>query len=633
MLFVIFIPSTFTHFILTFLKVDYGKRINVCNYLISLFLGLTVYTRLFARDIGPFLVFPYWLKPRFPFFIHSIHFFTNIIYSHFLMLRAIKYYSGILKNQVLYIFIGPAIGFSAGAINYLTWYRVPIPPFLNFLVSISVVFVSYAIIKYRLMDIRVALTRAGVFIAVYLLVLGIPFWIGFKYLGQGPWILPVSIMAVFATAGPFIYIFLQRRAEDALLKERRRYQETINNLSETMIEIRDIEKLLPTITSTVGEAVKIKFAMIFLKQDEYKSFQLKSCYPKEAKSRCQELIPLDDALISILNQRRKPLLSEEIGHQDKINLDSGVLIPCFGKEGLRAILVLGAKANNQMYTPDDLLVFETLSYNTSFAIENCTFWKEIEDRHRKARLQEMDAFSYSLAHEIDNPMTFVCNLARFLKEHFLKYITDPEERKEVEEMCNIIMEGSERVMGMVKAIRQFGQKTTGELEPLNLQEVIEGFFKLYSPELKANFIIFSKEMPDEIIYVKGVAAELQQVLMIFAKNAIHAMMYSQEKKIYLKVIKVNQSTVRIAVSDTGYGIKKENLHTIFEPFFTSKASTEGTGMGLHNAKGFVLRHQGRIWAESEGEGKGATFIFELPILQDVKPEDFKKKDSKTDWAY
>jgi signal transduction histidine kinase len=245
----------------------------------------------------------------------------------------------------------------------------------------------------------------------------------------------------------------------------------------------------------------------------------------------------------------------------------------------------------------------------------------------------MDAFSYSLAHEIDNPMTFVRNLARFLKEHFLKYITDPEEHKEVEEMCNIIMEGSERVMGMVKAIRQFGQKTTGELEPLNLQEVIEGFFKLYSPELKANFIIFSKEMPDELICVKGVAAELQQVLMIFAKNAIHAMMYSQEKKIYLKVTKVNQNTVRIAVSDTGYGIKKENLETIFAPFFTSKASTEGTGMGLHNAKGFVLRHQGRIWAESEGEGKGATFIFELPILQDVKPEDFKKKDSKTDWAY
>src|SRR3989338_4215759 len=66
MLFVIFIPTTFVHFILTLLKGDVGrrKRINFSNYLISSLLGLTVYTRFFASDIGPFLVFPYWLQPR-----------------------------------------------------------------------------------------------------------------------------------------------------------------------------------------------------------------------------------------------------------------------------------------------------------------------------------------------------------------------------------------------------------------------------------------------------------------------------------------------------------------------------------------------------------------------------------------
>jgi signal transduction histidine kinase len=309
-----------------------------------------------------------------------------------------------------------------------------------------------------------------------------------------------------------------------------------------------------------------------------------------------------------------------------------MLIPCFGKDGLLAIIILGAKPNHAMYTDDDILTFKRLSSITSLGIESCTYWKEIEDRHRKSRLQEMEDFSYSLAHEIDNPMTFVRNLARFLKDHFLKYITELEEQKEVEEMCNLIMEGSERVMGMVKAIRQFGQKTTGEFETLNLQETIEGFFKLYSPEMKANFVMHTKEMPEESIFVKGSAVELQQVLMIFAKNSIHAMKYSQEKKLAFKITRLNHTTVRVAVTDSGYGIKKENLHTIFEPFFTTKASTEGTGMGLHNAKGFIVRHNGRIWAESEGENKGATFIFELPIVLEVKPEDFKKKE-KTNWAY
>ena len=547
-----------------------------------------------------------------------------------LLFSRLKKESGIKKEQIKYVCLAFGLG-TFGIVDYLIKYPIfNIYPFGYVCALFFNGLIAFAILRYRLLDINLALTRAGIFIIVYTFVLGIPFVIGYKY---GLWHTATWFMLFLATLGPFFYTYLRRQAEETLLKDQRRYQEILKNLSKTMVNIRDLDELLKTNTSTIVDAVKVSFAAIYLKSSEYGSFQLKTYYPDSAKSRFQEFIPFDHTLINILNHQKRPLSNEEIGPQDKINLDSGLVIPCFGKDGLLSIIILGAKTNNKMYTNDDIFTFENFSYATSLAIENCTFWKEIEDRHRKARLQEMDAFSYSLAHEIDNPMTFVCNLARFLKEHFLKYITDPEERKEVEEMCNIIMEGSERVMGMVKAIRQFGQKTTGELEPLNLQEVIEGFFKLYSPELKANFIIFSKEMPDEIIYVKGVAAELQQVLMIFAKNAIHAMMYSQEKKIYLKVIKFNQSTVRIAVSDTGYGIKKENLHTIFEPFFTSKASTEGTGMGLHNAKGFVLRHQGRIWAESEGEGKGATFIFELPILQDVKPEDFKKKDSKTDWAY
>lgn len=632
MLFVIFVPATFTHFILAFLKIDNNKKINAANYLISTILAFTVYTPLFAKDMGAFLVFPFWLKPGPVFHFHLIHFLGNIIYAHILMLRSLKRTSGILRNQILYVFIGTGIGYTAGVLNYCPWYRIPIPPFLNPLVSIYVAFASYAIIKYRLLDINVALTRAGVFIAIYPLILGVPFWIGFKYLGKGPWIFPMSIMAVFATAGPFIYIFLQKLAEEALLKEQRRYQETLDNLSESLIEIRDIDKLFPTISSTVGEAIKIKFALIYLRQEEYNSFQLKSCYPQEVKSQFPELIPLDDPLISILKQQKKPLLSEEIGDHDKLKLDSGAVIPLFGKSGFLGFIILGAKRNNKMYTNDDLRVLKSLSLRTASTIENCIFWKEIEDRHRKKRLQEMDSFAYSFAHEIHNPLTFVRNLARVLKERFAKYITDLQDRKEFIEMCDVIFEGADRVMTIVEAIRKFGAKTTGEFETLKLQEVIDGFFTLFGPELKTNFVSYTKDVPPEPIYVKGVAAELQQVLMIFGKNSIYAMKNCQEKKLSLKVTKLNHSTVRVAVIDNGEGIKKEIMDLVFRALFTTKASSEGTGMGLSNAKNFISRHNGRISAESEGEGKGSTLIFELPIVQEVKPDDSQKK-GKTDWAF
>lgn len=627
------IPMTFVQFVHAFINKPFSKQQKFVLYIPSVIILIGVIVpgvmirEIVIREWGKESLLGY----AYPYY--GLYFTTFMSYGFWRLIRTFINSEGLYRLRIKYIFLGTFISSIVGA--YFNLYLILlgqykyiwVGPFCSF---ILVTIIAYAILRYRLMDITLAFSRAGVFLIVYTLVLGIPF-IVLRRTGSG--MIATSLAVILATLGPLTYNYLRNRTEKVIFKERRRYQEILINLSKSMVDIRDIEELFKTINSAVVDAVKIKFAVIYLKEEGYKSFQLKSCYPQEAKSRFPELITIDDPLIGILNQRKKPLLSEEIVSQNKVDPNLGLIIPCFGKDGFLGFIALGAKQNNHMYTNDDILSFENLSYATSLAVENCTYWKEIEDRQRKARLQEMDTFSYSLAHEIDNPMTIVYNLARFQKEHFLKYITDPQERKDAEEACDIMMEGSGRVMSMVKAIRQFGQKVSGELEPLHLQEIIEGFSRLYSPELKANCVQFLKEMPEEPIYVKGVAAELQQVLMIFAKNAIHAMKISQEKKLTLKVTRVNHATVRIALSDTGYGVKKGNLETIFAPFFTSKASTEGTGMGLHNAKGFILRHNGRIWAESDGEGKGSTFIVELPVIESIKPESTKKEEGKTKWVF
>jgi len=121
-----------------------------------------------------------------------------------------------------------------------------------------------------------------------------------------------------------------------------------------------------------------------------------------------------------------------------------------------------------------------------------------------------------------------------------------------------------------------------------------------------------------------------QVLVILANNSLHAMKYVKERKINLKVEPVNQDSIRIAFSDSGYGIKKELLPIIFSPFTTTKASSEGTGMGLYNAKKIIDRHKGKIWAESEGEGKGAFFYIELPIAKDITKEELEHIKAKED---
>jgi signal transduction histidine kinase len=630
----IFIPSTFFHFSLALIgqRNKYLKAIFFW-YLISLIFLIFDFTSLFVQDVRPRLFFPHWPTAGITYTPFLAFFIGLTIYAHVLMYKAYKRLTGFKRNQIKYVFLGTAIGFLGGSTNYPLWYGIPVPPLGNILVAVYVFLVAYSIIKYRLMDINVALTRAGVFIMVYLLVLGVPLglmgwgknWLQ-KLFGEAWYWAPVILASILATAGPFIYQSLRRRAEDVILKDQRRYQKALRELSKAMARIRDLDQLLKAITSTIINNVKVGFAAIYVKDDEYKSYKLSSCSPQTEKSRFQEFIPLDYSLVNRLNSEKSPLMSEEIGSQDKIDLNSGIVIPCFIEDNLLAFIALGAKPNSQMYTPDDVLIFETLSYSTSLAIENSIFWKEIEDRQRQARLREMDTYSYSLAHEIDNPMQVILGHATLLKAAIGRTNLSEAERKELEESLDFILECRQRVSTMVEAIRDFGQKATGEHMPLNIEEVVESFAQLYSPQFKANSVVFEKSSQlKEPVFVLGEKPELMQVLVILANNAVHAMTGLKEKKVSLNIELAHHGWVRISFSDNGYGINSENLKIIFKPFVTSKASTEGTGMGLHNALRIVERHKGKIWAESAGQGKGATFFIEFPIAKDVKPEDLEDK--------
>lgn len=624
----IFIPLFFFHFVISFTNRFVTKRKELIFYyifFISYFLISIILPKIFVYNVRSILSFKYYPSPGPLYYLFPIIFGYLVIYGIVLLFKELIEASSLRKNQIKYLFAGIFIGFAGGSTTFFPVFNIKIYPFGTYLVTIYVLTVTYAIIRYRLMDITILAIRALIFSVVYGVLLALPL---FTIFGSKSVIdrISIAIYALLASAAPFIYLFLQRRAEDLLLKDQRRYQHALRELSKTMTRIRDIDQLLKAIVLNVVDTVKVSFAGIYLKDEEYKSYRLKHCFPLKSKDRFQEFIPLDYPLIKVLYDKRLPLLSEEIGPQDKINLDSGLVVPCFMEDDLLGFLVLGAKPNNRMYTPDDIIVFETLSYSTSLAIDNCRFWREIEDRQRKARLQEMDTYSYSLAHEIDNPMYIIIGQAELLKKYFLKCIPDEKERKELEDSFGFILEAAQRVSGMVKAIRDFGSPATGEPRPLKIEEVIESFTKLYSPQFKTNGVSYLKELPVNSIYIRGEKPELMQVLVILANNSLHAMKYSTEKKITLKVEIPNPDWVRICFLDTGCGIRKDLLNVIFSPFTTTKASSEGTGMGLYNAKKIIEKHKGRIWVESGGENKGATFYIELPIAKDITEEELKKED-------
>jgi signal transduction histidine kinase len=551
-----------------------------------------------------------------------------VVLGHYELWKIYRESSSFRKIQTIYLLSGFFIGFVGGFLCLLPAFGINFYPSTSVSGALYALIVTYAIFKYRLMDVKVVITRVGIFVFVYALVLGIPFWIGYT---TKSWFFATSLAAVLATFGPFVYGYLRRHAEQIILKEQHAYQQALRELSETMTHIRDLDKLIKTIATEVVELVKVKFVLIYVKDELHKTFRFKYGYPGKIQGNFLKSISLDSLLAKRLDSNKRPVFGEEAGVLENIGIETGMVVPLFAEDGLLGFMFLGPKQGDRVYTSDDVLVFETLSYSTSLAMENCRFWKEIEERQRFARVQEMNTFSYSLAHEIDNPMTIIIGQANLLKKFFLKEVVmPPEKQREAEEELGYILEAAWRVSGMVDAIQDLGQRSSGEFSLLKINEVVDSFCKLYLPIFRSSSVYFTKDVPEDLPYVRGVKAELMQILVIFSNNAIHAMLArrDKEKKASLKVELRDSEWIRISMTDNGYGITPEKLEIIFAPFVTSKASTEGTGMGLYNAKKIIERHKGRIWAESDGDDLGATFIVEVPIAKDVSPAELKGKEFK-----
>jgi signal transduction histidine kinase len=605
------------------------KRELILYYIIYIvyFIIINIFPKSFVSHVGPILSLNYYPKPGSLYLFFGILYTIFVIYSIKLLYKDFKISGGLRKNQIKYLLLGVSVGFMGGAMTFLPVYGVEIYPIGTYLVIIYVVAITYAIVKYRLMDITIFALRGLIFFVVYGVLLALPL---FTVFGLKPALekISIGIYALLASAAPFVYIFLRKRTEDLIFKRQRHYQDILRNLAKSMLRIRDLKTLLDLVVHTMCKIVKVSFAGIYLTEENYSSFQLKSCYPEKEKRRFKEFIEPEHPLIRTLSSKKRYLFSEELPPQDKITLDSGLIIPFIIEDSLLGFLVIGAKPKQEMFTPDDLIVFETLSYSTSLAIENCRFWKQIEDRQRRARIEEMDIFSYSVAHEIHNPINTILNNTLYLKEYFLKYITDPEERKDIEEACNDTLEVTKRIIRIVEAVHEFGKKIDTKLRILTIEEVINSWLDFYSSQFKYHGIYFTQELPEKTPYIRGIKQELMHIFYNLSNNSIHALIGTKERKIHLKVELPNEDIIRISFSDNGYGIEKDLLPVIFNPFTTTKASTEGTGMGLHIVRQIIERHKGRIWAESEGRDKGATFFIELPQAKDITEEELKMREKE-----
>jgi signal transduction histidine kinase len=131
-----------------------------------------------------------------------------------------------------------------------------------------------------------------------------------------------------------------------------------------------------------------------------------------------------------------------------------------------------------------------------------------------------------------------------------------------------------------------------------------------SVEKKGLAILFHSSGDDRVV------ADREKMSQVFSNLFSNAVKYTENGSIAVSINRERES-VLCSVTDTGRGVHPEFLEKIFDRYFQAPGASKGAGLGLAIAKGWVEAHGGRIWAESEGEGKGTTVTFTLPVQEEA----------------
>lgn len=652
----IFIPVTFYHFILAFLELEKDKqqkKILFLGYIITVFLLFIDFTFLFVKGVTYKPIVGCFYPDAGQFFIFYIILYFGLTgYSCFLMNRALKKLKGQKRNQIEYVFFASVVGFLGGTTTFPLWYQIKVPPFSSHFVWLYSLTITIAILRYRLMDITVAITRTGLFIAVYTIVLGIPFaaalwlknWLIVLF-GTGWWMAPLILMAVLATAGPFIYIYLERKAEARLLKEQRRYQSILKQASLGMTRIRNLQKLLNLITHIVTKTVKIAYAAIYIYNRDTDEYALQVCRDKGRVSAPN--LKTDNPLMVWLISKRRVLVYEEVKRKmqdtdDKVYkrleenmrlLYASVIIPSILEDKFMGFIVLGEKISGQIYTTDDLNVFEVLASQAALAIENAQFYeeaKEMQDQISQAeKMATIGTMADGLSHQINNRF-YALSLITGDSIDTIKMTDTSKCTPEVKQMIEGISKALDRIQAnviqggeVVRGMLRYSRRGEEGFEPLELNKILDGTLEMVQFKVKLAELDIIRNF-NHIPKINGNMAQLEEVFFNFIDNANDAIAerkqtFKEENfrgRITISANPKTESIMEIIVEDNGIGVKSEDFKKIFTPFFTTKISSrKGTGLGLYVIRRIVTEvHKGKIQFESQYK-TGTKFIVELPIAK------------------
>ncbi len=221
------------------------------------------------------------------------------------------------------------------------------------------------------------------------------------------------------------------------------------------------------------------------------------------------------------------------------------------------------------------------------------------------KLAAMGRLTSQIAHELNNPLYGIMNTLELLKTE----VPPDNKRRKILDMA---LSETVRLTELLRKMLSFSKPDEEERQPVDINTIVDEILLLMAKQLQENSIRISSSFSENLGKVYASKNQLRQVFLNMISNARDAM--PDGGTITMKTM-AKGDHIYVEISDTGVGIREENISKIFDSFFTTKDRIKGVGLGLSVCYGFIRDHGGDIKVSSK-RGEGTTFTIILPVYKE-----------------
>ena len=629
---VIWIPPIFLNLVFILLAIR-KKFFFPIIYSVTAILSILTLTSLIFKGISQISYTPevsaFFAQagPLYPLFITFMV--CIVFYAIWQLFQGLKRSTGVKKAQIKYLLIGyvfATIGFNdmlpiVGILKYpLT--NTYVYPFGSVAIIFWCLIIAYAIFKHHLLDIDIVIKKGAVYAYLSFLVL-LPCMIIIifaqkLFFGQSNSFFSFLTFSTLLLAS-LVFLKVKPEIEEYIEKKffRRKYsyKKALSELSKIVISFLDEKELFKKAGNILTKDLGIQSISFYLLDREKRAYTLRASqnlnkpHPRE--------FPRTDPFFLWLQEKRKTIVKEvlERSMDDPyikpivVKLDSmqsEVCIPLMTRDELIGIINLGYKRSGEMYSHEDLDLLTHFATQASVALENARLYQDMQQTHmlmrRTDRLASLGSLTAGLAHEIRNPLSTI--------KTFLDLFPQRYREKEFRgDFLKLTSSELDRITTLVSDLLDFARPTKPNVKKRDVNEVLEEVIHLVTVEAVKQDITIDTNL-QEIPQATLDEDQMKQVFLNLFLNSIEAI--SNHGKISVtsrSIQKEGVEYVQVEIVDTGKGIPKKILDSIFDPFVTTKK--QGIGLGLSISHQIVQEHHGTITVESRAK-KGTTFFVNIP---------------------